>query len=130
MEWIKDDAMKKILIVEDEADILDILKLTLDFGSYQLFIATTRDQALEIARRELPELILLDIMLPGRTDGLEVCRQLKSNNATKATYIMIVTAKGMERDREAGIEAGCDEYVIKPFKIAQLTKSIERILGS
>ncbi len=122
--------MKKILIVEDEADILDILKLTLDFGSYQLFIATTGDQALEIARRELPELILLDIMLPGRTDGLEVCRQLKSNNATKATYIMIVTAKGMERDREAGIEAGCDEYVIKPFKIAQLTKSIERILGS
>ncbi len=122
--------MKKILIVEDEADILDILKMTLDFGSYQLLTATNGDQALEMARRELPDLILLDIMMPGRIDGLEVCRQLKENTATKNTYVMIVTAKGMERDRKAGAEAGCDEYVVKPFKIARLAKSIDKILGN
>ncbi len=122
--------MKKILIVEDEADILDILKMTLDFGSYRLLTATNGDQALEIARREIPDLILLDIMLPGRIDGLEVCRQLKDNTATKGTYVMFVTAKGMDRDRKAGVEAGCDDYVVKPFKITQLAKSIDRILGN
>lgn len=121
--------MKKILIVEDEPDILDILKLTLDFGSYHLLTAINGDQALEIARRELPDLVLLDIMMPGSVDGLEVCRQLKNNQATKDAYVMIVTAKGMDRDRAAGIEAGCNEYVVKPFKIAQLAKSIEQILG-
>ncbi|MBC8504044.1 MAG: response regulator [Anaerolineales bacterium] len=121
--------MKKIMIVEDEPDILDIIKLTLDFGSYQLLTATDGDQALETARRELPDLILLDIMLPGSIDGLDVCRRLRGDEATKDTYVMMVTAKGMERDKEAGIQAGCDEYVVKPFKIMQLMKSIEAILG-
>ena len=121
--------MKKILIVEDEPDILDILKLTLDFGSYQLLTATDGEQALEMARREIPDLILLDIMLPGSIDGLEVCRELRGDETTKDTYIIMVTAKGMDQDRVAGHEAGCDRYVVKPFKIMQLVKSIENILG-
>ncbi len=125
----KGEAMKKILIVEDEPDILDILKLTLDFGSYQLFTATDGDQALATARREFPDMILLDIMLPGNLDGLDVCRQLREDEATKDTYIMMVTAKGMDQDKVAGREAGCDKYVVKPFKIMQLAKSIEQILG-
>ena len=120
--------MKKILIVEDEPDILDVLKLTFDFGSYQLLTATSGDQALETARKELPDLILLDIMMPGSIDGLEVCRQLKRDEATKDAYVIIVTAMGMERDRAAGIEAGCDEYIVKPFKILQLAKKIESLL--
>jgi len=122
-------AMKKILIVEDEPDILDILKLTLDFGNYQLLTEIDGEKALETARRELPDMILLDIMLPGSIDGLDICRQLREDETTADTYVMMVTAKGMAQDREAGRQAGCDEYVVKPFKIKQLVKSIESILG-
>ena len=121
--------MKKILIVEDEPDILDVIKLTLDMGNYQLLTAVKGDLALELARQEMPDMILLDIMLPGKIDGLEVCRKLKSGEATKDIYIMIVTAKGMQGDEEAGYAAGCDQYIVKPFKIMRLMREIERILG-
>ncbi|MBL7163443.1 MAG: response regulator [Anaerolineales bacterium] len=121
--------MKKILIVEDEPDILDVIKLTLDIGNYQLSTAANGDLALEMARQEMPDMILLDIMLPGKIDGLEVCRQLKGDEATKGIYIMIVTAKGMQGDKEVGFAAGCDQYIVKPFKIMRLMREIEKILG-
>ncbi len=121
--------MKKILIVEDEPDILDIITLTLDMGDYELITASDGDHALELARREMPDLMLLDIMLLGEVDGLEVCRQLKGDEATEGIYIMIVTAKGMQRDLEAGFQAGCDRYIVKPFMVTRLLGEIEKVLG-
>ncbi|MBM3144121.1 MAG: response regulator [Chloroflexi bacterium] len=121
--------MKKILIVEDEPDILDILRLTLDFDDYRLLTATTGDDALELAVKETPDLVLLDIMLPGKFDGYEICKYLRSNEATRGAYVIMVTAKGMERDIIEGRIAGCDEYIVKPFKINTLLKRIKKVLG-
>jgi len=123
------EEMKKILLVEDERDIIDIIRMALNMGDYQLLTAMNGDSALFLAREELPDLILLDIMMPGGIDGLEVCRQLKSDEATKGIYIIIVTAKGMWGDKDAGIAAGCDEYIVKPFKVMHLMRKIEKILG-
>jgi two-component system phosphate regulon response regulator PhoB len=122
--------MKKILIVEDEADIIDIFKMALDFGPYQLLIATKGLQALDMAIREKPDLVLLDIMLPGRIDGYEVCRRLKTYDETKGIYVIILTAKGMDADIEEGLNAGADEYLVKPFKIMPLLKKIGDILDT
>ena len=120
--------MKKILIVEDETDIIDIFKVAMDYGPYQLLSATRGLDALDVTIREVPDLILLDIMLPGRIDGLEVCYRLKSYDETKGIYIIIVSAKGMDLDIQAGLEAGADEYIVKPFKIMPLMKKIDQIL--
>jgi len=120
--------MKKILIVEDEPDIIDIFKVAMDYGSYQLITATRGLDALDVAIREIPNLILLDIMMPGPVDGFEVCRRLKSYKETKEIYTIIVTAKGMEVDIQTGFEAGADEYIVKPFKIMPLMRKIDSIL--
>lgn len=121
--------MRKILIVEDEPDIIDIFKVAMDYGPFELITATRGLEALEVAIREMPELILLDIMMPGRIDGYEVCRKLKSYQETKDIYIIFVTAKGMNADIQTGFEAGADEYIVKPFKIMPLLKKIESILN-
>jgi len=120
--------MKKILVVEDETDIVDVFKLAMDYGSYQVLTSTRGLDALDIAIREKPDLILLDIMLPGPVDGLEVCRRLRSYDETRDTYIIIVSAKGMSVDIDAGMEAGADEYIVKPFKIMPLMRNIKEIL--
>lgn len=122
--------MRKILIVEDEPDIIDIFKVAMDYGPYELLTATRGLQALDIAIREMPDLILLDIMMPGPVDGFEVCRRLKSFDETKDIYIIMVTAKGMEVDIQTGFEAGADEYIVKPFKIMPLMRKIDSLFDN
>jgi two-component system phosphate regulon response regulator PhoB len=122
-------AMKKILIVEDEPDILDVITLTLEMGSYELLKATDGTKALTLAVEENPELIILDVMLPGELDGIDVCKRLRSTEVTKNSHIMILSARGMEKDVQAGIEAGCDEYIVKPFSPLELIQRIKTILG-
>ena len=107
-------ALKKILAVDDEEDILELLTFNLTREGYQVAGAATGEAALQAVPREMPDLIILDLMLPG-IDGLEVARRLKSDPAAKNIPIIMLTAKGEEADIVTVLELGADDYITKPF---------------
>jgi two-component system, OmpR family, alkaline phosphatase synthesis response regulator PhoP len=107
-------AKEKILVVDDEEDILELLKYNLEREGYQVYVADKGETALKTAKAEIPDLIVLDLMLPG-IDGLEVTRTLKSWDKTKNIPIIMLSAKGDESDIVSGLELGADDYVTKPF---------------
>jgi DNA-binding response OmpR family regulator len=122
--------MKKILIVDDKPEIRELVSVTLEIGPYQIMTAENGDQALQLAQTQKPDVMLLDIQMPGGTlDGLDVCRILKSEDATKHIHIIMLTAKGQTADRQAGEEVGADDYLVKPFSPLQLMNSVEAVLG-
>src|SRR5438034_5624107 len=113
--------MKKILIVDDQPAVRELVSVTLEIGPYQILTAENGDQALRMARAELPELMLLDVQMPGGSlDGLDVCRMLKTDDRTKSIYIIMLTAKGQDWDKQAGREVGADDYFVKPFSPLEL----------
>ena len=116
-----------ILIVEDEADILQLLKYTAETAGFEVATAQDGYEALSFARKQLPGLILLDLMIPG-LDGFEVCKELKRSNETKHIPIIILTAKGEEIDRIVGLELGADDYVVKPFSPRELILRMRAVL--
>jgi len=116
-----------ILVVDDEEDIIELVELNLTREGYRVLGCTTGEKALEIARSKLPNLIVLDLMLPG-IDGLEVCRRLKSGPKTGRIPIVILTAKGEEADIVMGLELGADDYVTKPFSGKVLAARVRRLL--
>jgi len=118
---------ERILIVEDEEDILELVRYNLARENYQITCATTGENALKIAESELPALIVLDLMLPG-IDGLEVARKLKNNSRTRNIAIIMLTAKGEEADIVTGLELGADDYVTKPFSPRVLTSRIKAVI--
>jgi len=122
-------AKGKILIIEDEEDIQELLAYNLGQEGYQLAQALTGEDGLKAARSQTPDLILLDLMLPG-VDGLEVCKLLKNDPKTGHVPIIMLTAKGEESDIVAGLELGADDYVTKPFSprvvIARLRAVLRR----
>ena len=105
---------KSVLLVEDEEDICELIRYNLDREGYRVLCAETGEEGLKMARREIPDAILLDLMLPG-VDGLEVCRQLKASSETSRIPIVMVSARGEEADVVSGLELGADDYVPKPF---------------
>ena len=121
------DEMPAILIVEDEQDLLELLRYNLARDGYEVHTATTGEDALEVARREPINLILLDLMLP-TMDGLEVCRRLKSRKQTAALPIIMLTARGEEADVVRGLEAGADDYITKPFSPRILLARMQAVL--
>ncbi len=122
--------MKKILIVDDQSKIRELVKVTLSgIGDYQIFEADTGRSAIEIAQKEKPNMVFLDIMLPYEIDGLEVTRTLKNNPQTKDIVIVLLTAKGQRLDMKQGLEAGADDYFVKPFNPTDLIKKVESVLG-
>jgi DNA-binding response OmpR family regulator len=114
----------KILIVEDEAMVADVVSRYLQRDGFQVLIASDGQAALDIAREEMPDLVLLDLMLP-KLDGLEVCRRLR---ASSQVPIIVVTAKGDETDRIVGLELGADDYVSKPFSPRELVARVRAVL--
>jgi DNA-binding response OmpR family regulator len=118
---------RKILVVDDEAVLVETIAYNLEQAGYQVTTAADGASALEVARRELPDLILLDIMLP-EMDGLEVCRQLRRDSTTAATPIIMLTAKGDEIDKVVGLEVGADDYVTKPFGRRELLARVRALL--
>jgi two-component system, OmpR family, phosphate regulon response regulator PhoB len=123
----KISTMSKILIVEDDPDIRELLRFNLEKAGYTLFLAEDGETALTLARKHSPELILLDLMLPG-VDGLEVCRTLKKDPELQRLPIIMVTAKGEELDRVVGLELGADDYVVKPFSLREVVLRIRKLL--
>ena len=117
----------KILIVDDEKNIVEGVKYNLEQEGFRVVVARDGAAALELARRELPDLLLLDWMLP-EVDGLEVCRILKREDATKHIPIIMLTVKSEETDKVLGLEMGADDYVTKPFSPRELVARVKAIL--
>lgn len=118
---------KLILAVEDDRDILELITYNLEREGYEVTGATTGEDGVDAARSDKPDLVLLDLMLPG-IDGLEVCRRLKADPDTAHLPIVMVTAKGEESDIITGLELGADDYVTKPFSPKVLIARIRAVL--
>ncbi len=121
--------MKKILIVDDQKKIRELVEVTLRLDDYQIFQAKSGDEAIKIARAEKPDLVIMDIMMPGDIDGLEATRVLKNDPETKGCQIIMLTGKGQQNDQVKGFKAGADDYFSKPFSPLELIKKVEEVLG-
>ncbi len=118
---------EKVLIIDDEEHIVELIKYNLESSGYKTYEAYNGIDGLKIARKELPDLILLDLMLPG-IDGLEVCKRLRADDKLKQVPIIMLTAKSEEIDKILGLELGADDYITKPFSIRELNARIKAVL--
>jgi CheY-like chemotaxis protein len=122
--------VKKILIVDDQPEVRELVEVTLSVGNYRILQASTGDEALALTRIERPDLVLLDVMMPNSSiDGFEVCRRIKSDPVLRETVVIMVTARGQEQDLQMGRAAGADGYFTKPFSPLELISKVEEILG-
>src|ERR1700691_4056398 len=119
--------MARILVIEDEKDIQDVLEYNLRQAGHKVHLASTGQDGLKLAREKKPDLVLLDLMLPD-ISGTEVCKALKQDSVTRDVQVLILTAKGEEVDRVVGFEIGADDYVVKPFSVRELLLRIEAVL--
>jgi two-component system, OmpR family, phosphate regulon response regulator PhoB len=119
--------MTTILVVDDEAPIVDLVRFTLEDAEVRVVEASDGAAALDLARRIKPDLVLLDVHMP-HLDGLEVCRQLRREPDFASTPIIMLTAAGQETDRSSGLSAGADEYLTKPFSPLALLALVEALL--
>ena len=118
---------EKILVVEDDEDIQELIDFNLAREGYHVLKVASGEEALSVENREKPDLVILDLMLPG-LDGLEVCRRLKSGQDGGAVPIIMVTAKGEESDIVTGLELGADDYLVKPFSPRILVARVRNVL--
>jgi DNA-binding response OmpR family regulator len=118
---------QKILVVDDEPDAVELLRVNLESAGYAVASAHDGEEALKKARMTLPELIILDLMLP-EVDGMEVCKVLRRDQKTSHIPIIMLTAKAAEIDRVLGLELGADDYVTKPFSPRELVLRVKRLL--
>jgi len=119
---------KKILIVDDEQDIVELVKYNLEKEGYKCYTAANGEEAVAKAKDKLPDLILLDIMMP-KMDGIEACRQIKSDDSLKDIIIAFLTARGEEYSEIAGFEVGADDYITKPVKPRVLVSRVKALLN-
>ncbi|MFB3886022.1 MAG: response regulator [Thermodesulfobacteriota bacterium] len=120
-------SQKKILVVDDEIDLVETIRFPLEMEGYNVLTSHNGEDALNQARKENPDLILLDLMLP-KLDGYKVCRLLKFDERYKHIPILMLTAKTQEKDKLLGKETGADEYITKPFDIDVLMKKVKAYL--
>ena len=117
----------KIVVVEDEPDIVEVISYNLKREGYNVLSADRGDEGLNLIRNEAPDLVILDLMLPGM-DGLSVCRQMKSDPIVRDVPVIIVSAKGEESDTVIGLEIGADDYLTKPFAPRELLARVKAVL--
>jgi DNA-binding response OmpR family regulator len=120
--------MAKILVAEDEKQIADMIAFKLTNSGHEVIRAQDGEQAMELAKRDMPDLIMLDAMMPG-IGGFEVLRRLKADPALRSVPVIMVTAKGHERDVLSGLRGGAVDYVVKPFSLKELAARVELALG-
>lgn len=118
---------EKILVVDDEQDLVKLVRFNLEKDGYKVISAFNGEDALFLARKERPDLIVLDLMLPG-IDGLEVCKKLKADQELTNIAIIMLTAKGEESDITVGLKLGADDYVTKPFSPKELVARVQAVL--
>lgn len=119
--------MPKILIAEDESDILELINFTLQFGGYEVIPTSNGADALEMTRKEQPDLVLLDVRMP-RMSGYQVCTEIKADPGINHIPVVFLSAKGQEAEIKTGYETGAIDYILKPFAPDQLLIRIEEIL--
>ena len=122
-----DENKKKILLVDDECELVEMIKFRLEAGGYSVITAYNGQEALNKARQEKPDLIILDLMLP-KIDGYKVCRMLKFDEKYRHIPIILFTARAQETDRDMGKEVGADAYIVKPFEPQELMGKIGELL--
>jgi two-component system alkaline phosphatase synthesis response regulator PhoP len=120
-------ANEKVLVVDDEEHIVELLKFNLTNSGYKVLTAYNGLDAIEIANKEIPDLVLLDLMIPGM-DGLDVCKEIKRNKETSRTSIIMLTARSEELDKIIGLELGADDYITKPFSVRELLARVKAVL--
>jgi len=121
-------SQKKILVVDDEVDLVETIRFPLEMEGFNVLVSYNGEDALNQARKEKPDLILLDLMLP-KLDGYKVCRLLKFDERYKDIPILMLTAKTQEKDKLLGKETGANEYITKPFDIDELMKKVKVYLS-
>jgi DNA-binding response OmpR family regulator len=115
----------RILIVEDQTDICKLIRMTLEFGDFEIHEAHDGESGLNMARAIKPHVMLLDVMMPGLLDGYQVCRRIKQDANLKQIQVVMLTARGQATDLDAGSEAGADAYLVKPFSPLELIDRVE-----
>jgi DNA-binding response OmpR family regulator len=120
--------MKKILIVEDEVNLTNTLKMRFEASGFEVDVAYDGQEALQKVRDNRPDLILLDLMLP-KVDGYKVCRMLKYDEKYKSIPIIILTARAQEKDRDLAVSMGADAYIVKPFESKDLIQKANELMG-
>ena len=120
--------MAKILIAEDERDIRDLVAFTLRFAGYEVFTATNGEEAIELAPKVNPDLVLMDVRMP-RMTGYEACKIMKNNASLRDIPVVFLTARGQESEIQQGLEAGAEEDLLKPFAPDQLTARVKAVLA-
>ena len=118
---------EKVLIIDDEEHIVELIKYNLEANGFITLEAFNGVDGLKIAKKEIPDLILLDLMLPG-IDGIEVCKRVRQDDKLKNTPIIMLTAKSEEIDKILGLELGADDYITKPFSVRELSARIKAVL--
>jgi two-component system alkaline phosphatase synthesis response regulator PhoP len=119
---------KRILLVDDETELAEMVKLRLEANNYEVSTAYDGKEGLDLARREKPDLIILDLMLP-KIDGYKVCRMLKFDEKYKKIPIILFTSRGQEDDKATGLEVGADAYITKPFEPQVLLEKIRELVN-
>jgi DNA-binding response OmpR family regulator len=120
--------MAKILIAEDEPDIRELVAFMLRFAGYEVVAASNGEEAVQAATREIPDLILMDVRMP-RMTGYDACRIMKANPTLHDVPVVFLSAKGQESEIQSGLEAGAEEYLLKPFSPDELTSRVRSILS-
>lgn len=119
----------RILIVEDQADIRKLIRMTLEFGDFELHEAPDGESGLNLARAVRPHVMLLDVMMPGLLDGYQVCRHIKQDPQLRQIQVIMLTARGQAADVAAGEKAGADAYLVKPFSPLELIDRVEAMVS-
>jgi two-component system alkaline phosphatase synthesis response regulator PhoP len=120
--------MTKILIAEDEPDIRELVAFMLRFAGYEVVAASNGEEAVQTALREIPDLVLMDVRMP-RMTGYDACRVMKANPDLRDVPVVFLSAKGQESEIQTGLQAGAEEYLLKPFSPAELTNRVRHILA-
>lgn len=119
--------MKRVLIVEDQEDIRELIRMTLEVEEVDIHEAPDGQAGLEAARRLQPQLMLLDVMMPGGLDGFGVCERVRADPKLKRTRVVLLTARAQPEDRARGLKAGADDYLVKPFSPRELLTVVNRL---
>jgi CheY-like chemotaxis protein len=119
---------KSILIVDDQGELRKLVRMTLDYDNYELHEAGNGQHALALVKALQPDLVILDVMMPGEIDGYQVCEIIKKSGTEKIPYVMLLTARGQKVDLNEGVRVGADDYLVKPFSPLELIKNVKHML--
>ena len=119
---------KIILIVDDQGELRKLVRMTLEFGDYELHEAENGQRALELSKVIQPDLVILDVMMPGDINGYQVCEKLKQVQNGRVPYVLLLTARGQKSDVEEGERVGADNYLVKPFSPLELIDNVKKAL--